>query len=294
MFKDRSFKNNISNNMSQDYSEEDWEPRVPKDLWDKCPFCKRIIYKRKIASNQQICYECGYHLTIGARERLELLVGKENFQEIDTNLQATDFLEFPGYKDKLETAVSKSGEVEAVICGIGRISTFHCAIFIMEPLFMMGSMGIIVGEKITRLFELATDNSLPVIGVIASGGARMQEGIFSLLQMAKISGAVKKHSGNGNLYISILTNPTTGGVTASFAMEGDIIVAEPKARIGFAGPRVIEQTTGQKLSSEFQMAETLLEKGFIDCIVDRRKIKNYLSEVLKLHCKERVKYDGCL
>ena len=207
----------------------------------------------------------------------------ESFEELFSDLSPTNLLDFPGYDEKLKKAQAESGEQEGVICGTARIGNYPVALFVMDPGFILGSMGTIVGEKITRLFEYAAAQNLPVIGYTVSGGARMQEGILSLMQMAKTSGAVKLHSDAGLLYITVLTNPTTGGVTASFAMEGDIILAEPKALVAFAGPRVIEQTIRQKLPSGFQRAEFLLEKGFVDAIVHRKDQKSYLTTILKLH-----------
>ena len=201
------------------------------------------------------------------------------FQEI----KVTNPLEFPGYEEKLKKAEQKSGLDEGVLCGVGNINSKKVATAIMDSNFMMGSMGSAVGERITRIIEYATQNKLPLIIFTASGGARMQEGIISLMQMAKTSAAIAKHDEAGLLYISVITNPTTGGVTASFAMLGDIIISEPGAILGFAGRRVIENTINQKLPEDFQSAEFMLEKGFVDDIVDRKNLKNYLSRVLKLH-----------
>ncbi len=212
-----------------------------------------------------------------------MIADKKSFTEHDAKLTAVNIISFPEYDEKIEKARKESRECEAVITGVCKIGGYPCAVFVMEPRFIMGSMGSIVGEKITRVFEYATKKHLPVIGYTVSGGARMQEGIISLLQMAKVSGAVKNHSDAGNLYLTVLTNPTTGGVTASFAMLGDIIIAEPNALIGFAGPRVIEQTIRQKLPANFQRAEYLLKTGFIDDIVGRREQKAYLARVLKIH-----------
>ena len=202
---------------------------------------------------------------------------------MDADLQPVDRLQFPQYPEKLAKARKGSGEAEGVITGTAKIGGMRCAVFFMDARFIMGSMGAVVGEKITRLFEHATKRKLPVIGYAVSGGARIQEGVFSLMQMAKTSGAVLRHSQKGLLYIVVLTHPTTGGVTASFAMEADIILAEPKALIGFAGPRVIEQTMRQTLPEGFQRAEFLLEKGFVDRIVPRNAQKKELTQLLKLH-----------
>lgn len=222
-------------------------------------------------------------MMVHARVRIKKLCDRGSFHELFDDLQTRDILDFPGYEEKLEAAREKSGENEGVICGTGTIGGVKTAIFAMEPGFMMGSMGVIVGEKITRLFETAAEQELPVIGITVSGGARMQEGIFALMQMAKVSAAVKRHSDKGLLYIALLTNPTMGGVDASFAMLADIIMAEPGARIGFAGPRVIEQTYGRKLPEGFQRAERVLESGFIDMIVPRENQKKTFEYLLKIH-----------
>lgn len=200
--------------------------------------------------------------------------------------ESVDFLEFPNYAEKLEKAKKTTKEKDAVVCGTAKINGNEFAFFVMDSRFMMASMGSVLGEKITSIFEYATEKSLPVIGFTASGGARMQEGIVSLMQMAKVSGAVKRHSNAGNLYITVLTDPTTGGCTASFAMQGDIILAEPKALIGFAGRRVVEQTTKSKLPDNFQSAEFLLEHGFVDSIVPREKLRETLSDLLGIHSKK--------
>jgi acetyl-CoA carboxylase carboxyl transferase subunit beta len=220
---------------------------------------------------------------MGARDRIHALVDADSFQEMDKELSSTNILDFVGYDEKLRSARQASQENESVLTGFCTIDGLDCALFAMDPNFMMGSMGSVTGEKITRLFERATRENLPVVGIAVSGGARIQEGILSLMQMAKTSGAVKRHSDSGNLFISVLTNPTTGGVVASFAMEGDIILAEPDALIGFAGPRVIEQTMRQKLPEGFQKAEFLLKRGFVDHIVDRRNQRQILSYLIKLH-----------
>ena len=248
-----------------------------------CLKCGANMNHSDLYHNYMICPQCNGYMRMGALDRLEITVDKNSFKELNKSLKSIDPINFPGYSEKLEEAKKNSSLSEAVICGTADIFESRCAIFVMDSNFMMGSMGSVVGEKITRLFETATQYKLPVVGFITSGGARMQEGIFSLMQMAKISGAVKKHSNAGNLYISVLTDPTTGGVTASFAMQGDIIIAEPHSLIGFAGARVIEQTTGEKLPDGFQRAEFLLEHGFIDVIEDRRRLKYCISNILKLH-----------
>lgn len=248
-----------------------------------CPGCGAKFTNEVLQSSLWVCLKCGHHMMIAARLRIKIMTDEGSFVEHDSGLTSSNPLEFPEYDDKLKTAMSKSKENEAVITGTAKIGGYTCAIFAMESQFMMGSMGTVTGEKITRLFEHATEHNLPVIGCTVSGGARMQEGILSLMQMAKTSGAVSRHSDAGNLYIALLTNPTTGGVVASFAMQADIILAEPKALVGFAGPRVIEQTIRQKLPSGFQRSEFLLEKGFVDRITDRRTLKQELTTLLIFH-----------
>ncbi len=247
-----------------------------------CPNCHKDIPISRLWANQLVC-PCGHHFRMKARQRIRMLIDKGTFQELYTNIKATDPLFFPGYKEKLETVRTASGEKEAVICGTAQIGKQSCCIFVMESCFMMGSMGSAVGEKITSLFEYAAEHHLPVIGYTVSGGARMQEGLMSLMQMAKTSAAVKRHSDAGLLYIAVLTDPTTGGVTASFAMEADIILAEPGAMVGFAGARVIEQTTKKTLPKGFQRAEFVLEHGFIDSIVPRKEQRKLLAELLRMH-----------
>ena len=222
-----------------------------------CPNCHKSIPVSRLWSNWNTC-QCGYHFRMGGRH-------------------------FPGYQEKLETVRKVSSEREAVLCGTARIGGQPCCLFIMEPRFMMGSMGTAVGEKITRLFEYATEHGMSVVGYTVSGGARMQEGLLSLMQMAKTSGAVLRHSQAGLFYCTVLTDPTTGGVTASFAMEGDIILAEPGATVGFAGARVVEQTTRKALPKGFQTAEFLLKHGFVDAIVPRRDQQQVIASLLQLH-----------
>lgn len=251
-----------------------------------CPNCHRAIPLSLLWDNFNCCIHCGHHFRLNARQRISMLADPDSFQEHDAGLCADDLLQFPGYPKKLETARTASGELEAVICGEAAIGGQRCCLFVMDPYFMMGSMGTVVGEKITRLFEYAMAHRLPVVGYTVSGGARMQEGILSLMQMAKTSAAVRRHSDAGLFYLVVLTNPTTGGVTASFAMEGDIHLAEPGATIGFAGPRVIEQTTRKKLPPGFQTAEFLLDHGFVDAIVPRSGQRKALAQLLRLHERE--------
>lgn len=248
-----------------------------------CPGCGAPLLRTEVRVNYYSCPKCDFYFRVGGRRRLDFLCDKGSFREFFSDIVSTDPLSFPGYDEKLEAAREKSGENEAVICGIGRIDSMPCAIFSMDANFMMASMGAAVGERITRLFEYATENRLPVLGITASGGARMQEGMISLIQMAKVSGAVKRHGDAGGLYITLLTNPTTGGVTASFAMLGDILIAEPGALIGFAGPRVIEQTLRQKLPEGFQSAESVQKCGFVDIIAERPHQKEIISSILKMH-----------
>jgi acetyl-CoA carboxylase carboxyl transferase subunit beta len=254
-----------------------------EEICRKCDSCGKMLLLAELKENFNVCGYCGHHFSISARERIAITADAGTFKELFTGLKPKNILDFYEYDGKLKSAAEKSGEEEAVICGTCKINKLPACVFAMEGRFMLGSMGTVTGEKITLLFEYALEHSLPVVGFCLSGGARMQEGILSLMQMAKTSAAVKRHDDGGNLYISVLTNPTTGGVTASFAMEGDIILAEPKALICFAGPRVIEQTIKQKLPEGFQRAEFLLEKGFIDEIVERPKLKNYISKLLSMH-----------
>ena len=249
----------------------------------ECPGCKNDIPMSLIWGNQHCCPKCGHHFRMNSRQRINYIADIGSFEEMFEGFVPEDIIEFPGYEKKLKTTGDSCREKEAVICGTAEIQGEKCCMFVMEPFYMMGSMGTVVGEKITRLFEFAVEKELPVIGFTVSGGARMQEGILSLMQMAKTSGAVKRHSDKGLLYIAVLTDPTTGGVTASFAMEADIIMAEPGATIGFAGARVIEQTTRKKLPSGFQKSEFLLEHGFIDRIVTRAEQRETLGRLLKYH-----------
>lgn len=251
----------------------------------ECKKCGEIIPYNELVQNSMICPHCGTYMRMGAMERIELVADEKSFKETDKSMRSKNPLNFPGYDEKIEKAAETSGLNEGVVCGFGKIEGTPCGIFVMDSNFMMGSMGSVVGEKITRLFEKATEKGLPVVGFCTSGGARMQEGIYSLMQMAKVSGAVKRHSDAGNLYIAVLTDPTTGGVTASFAMLGDIIIAEPKALIGFAGARVIEQTTGKKLPEGFQRAEFMLEHGFVDIIEERDRLRYTIGKLLKIHSK---------
>lgn len=258
-------------------------PNITAEAFVRCPGCNKSLLADALRDHLQVCPKCGYHFKIAARARLFALCDEDTFLERDAALESANPINFPDYEEKLTAAAERAGEREAVVTGRGKVEGQDCCLFAMDGAFMMGSMGCVVGEKITRLFEYAVAQGLPVVGFTLSGGARMQEGILSLMQMAKASGAVKVHSDAGLLYITVLTNPTTGGVSASFAMEGDIILAEPGALVCFAGPRVIEQTTRQKLPQGFQRAEFLLEKGFVDAIVPREEHRTVLGRLLAFH-----------
>lgn len=251
--------------------------------WIKCDNCKEILYKEDVRANYSVCPNCGKHFRLSSRRRIAQIIDEGTFEELNADLHTTDPIKFEGYLQKVKSLEEKTKIKEAVRTGIGKINGINVAIGVMDANFMMGSMGEVVGEKITRLIETAIEKHLPVILFCASGGARMQEGMVSLMQMAKTSAALSKLNKVGLLYISIFTDPTTGGVTASFASLGDVILAEPGALIGFAGPRVIEQTINQKLPEGFQRAEFLLEHGFVDRIVERKDMKNELCKILELH-----------
>ena len=251
--------------------------------WIKCDNCKEILYKEDVRKNYSVCPNCGKHFRLSSRRRIAQIIDEGTFEELNADLHTTDPIKFEGYLQKIKSLEEKTKIKEAVRTGIGKINGINVAIGVMDANFMMGSMGEVVGEKITRLIETAIEKHLPVILFCASGGARMQEGMVSLMQMAKTSAVLSKLNKAGLLYISVFTDPTTGGVTASFASLGDIILAEPGALIGFAGPRVIEQTINQKLPEGFQRAEFLLEHGFVDRIVERKDMKNELCKILKLH-----------
>jgi len=263
----------------------DRKVKIPEGLWVKCDSCKEVVYKKEIERNLKVCPKCNYHFRISARERLRLLVDEGSFIEIDTEIKSGDPLHFKDaipYKDRLKENENKSGLKEAVISGDALIKGHPVSVVVMDFFFMGGSMGSVVGEKISRIAERVNEKKQPLIIVSSSGGARMQEGIFSLMQMAKVSAAIGRLKDNGVLYISILCDPTFGGVTASFAMLGDIIIAEPKSLIGFAGPRVIEQTIKQPLPEDFQRADFLLEHGLIDIVVDRKSLKETVAKLIEL------------
>ncbi len=255
--------------------------KIPEGLWVKCDNCKEIIYRKEVEKNFKVCPKCDYHFRITASERLPYLVDEGSFLEVEDGLSPRDFLGFKDYKDKLKSHRKKTGLKDALISGEGRIGGRAVSLVVMEFTFMGGSMGSVVGEKIVRAVERSIEKKIPLIAVSSSGGARMQEGILSLMQMAKTSAAMARLGEAGLPFISVLTDPTFGGVTASFSMLGDIIIAEPRSLIGFAGPRVIEQTIKQQLPPGFQRAEFLLEHGMIDMIVPRRDLHTTLGKILE-------------
>jgi len=258
-------------------------PSIPENFFVKCPTCGEKLYKEEVTENLNSCKYCEHNFRIGNVDRIKIIADEDSFVEIDKNMKSVNTLDYPGYLEKIQGYQKTSGITEAIVTGTCTIDGIKVVIGVMDSNFMMGSMGSVVGEKVTRAMEKATQEKLPLIIFTASGGARMQEGIISLMQMAKTSSAIKRFSDAGGLYISVITDPTTGGVTASFAMLGDIIVGEKGALIGFAGKRVIEQTIKQKLPDEFQTVEFLQEHGFIDTIVARKDMKKLLSRILILH-----------
>lgn len=256
---------------------------MPEGLWQKCPSCGEVIHTLELAQNSQVCPKCDHHFTQGARERIEQLLDPGTFKETDAAMESVDTLQFTGvatYADRLNSYKEKTGLVDAVTTGFGCIETHRIGIAVMDFAFLAATMGSVVGEKITRMIERSTNERVPVIIISASGGARMYEGMLSLMQMAKTSGALARHAQVGLPYISVLTNPTTAGVMASYASLGDLIIAEPKCMIGFAGPRVIRETTHQELPPGFQTAEFLEQHGLIDLICHRRKMRATLGHVL--------------
>ncbi|WP_192811206.1 acetyl-CoA carboxylase, carboxyltransferase subunit beta [Caloramator australicus] len=267
----------------EEREEKEVKVNIPDGLFTKCDDCGKIVLKEDIEKNLMKCPNCNKYFRMTAWQRIKLIIDEGTFLEYDKDLSTLNPLSYPDYEGKIKKLIDETGLKEAVVTGEGKIKGTDCVIAVMDSRFLMGSMGSVVGEKITRAVERATEKRLPVIIFTASGGARMQEGIFSLMQMAKTSAALKRHSDLGFLYVSVLTDPTTGGVTASFAMLGDIIISEPNALIGFAGPRVIEQTIKQKLPEGFQRAEFLLEHGFVDLIVERENLKETLYQILLIH-----------
>ena len=260
-------------------------------LWGKCPECGQVVYRKDLIANANVCSNCGHHNRIDSAERIKIIADEGSFKPIDNELSPTDPLGFKdrrAYADRLRESQANTGLKDGVITGLCKVDSIPLALAVMDFRFMGGSMGSVVGERITRLVERATSNKLPLLIVCASGGARMQEGMLSLMQMAKISGALEKHRQAELLYMPLLTHPTTGGVTASFAMLGDLILAEPKALIGFAGRRVIEQTLREKLPDNFQTAEYLQEHGFVDTIIPRTQLKKKLSTLLRIHGNQPI------
>ncbi|MEL6602206.1 MAG: acetyl-CoA carboxylase, carboxyltransferase subunit beta [Cyanobacteria bacterium J06614_10] len=267
-------------------SQDRHEREIADGLWTKCERCDVLTYTKDLRANQQVCPECGYHHRVFSVERIEQLIDEGTWTPLNTQISPQDPLRFrdrKAYADRIRDTQSKTKLVDSVQTGLGKIQELSVALGVMDFRFMGGSMGSVVGEKLTRLIERATAEQLPVIIVCASGGARMQEGMLSLMQMAKISAALERHRSAHLLYMPVLTHPTTGGVTASFAMLGDIILAEPEATIGFAGRRVVEQTVREKLPDGFQTAEYLLDHGFVDKIIPRTQLKQTLAQIIKLH-----------
>lgn len=256
---------------------------IPDGLWVKCNRCAQITYHKDLEKNLKVCPKCNFHFRLNTKERLNLLVDPDSFQEMDANLRPMNFLDFPDYDSKIKKSQKSTDLCDAVICGRGLINGIAVSLAVMNFGFIGGSMGSVVGEKITRAIEMATNEKLPLIIVSASGGARMQEGIYSLMQMAKTSQALNKLADAGCFYISIFTDPTTAGILASFASLGDIIIAEPDALVGFTGQRVIQQTIRQTLPPGFQTSEFQLEHGFVDLIVHRKDLKATLTQLLKFH-----------
>lgn len=258
------------------------EPSIPDGMWIKCNTCKSIIYKKEV-TEYKLCPSCGAHFRMSPAERIAITCDEGSFVELDSGMKPENPMRYPGYNEVIEKAQKKAGIPEAVVTGHAKIDGYEVVLAIMDSHFMMGSMGSVVGEKVTRAVEYATEYRLPLVIFTTSGGARMQEGIMSLMQMAKVSSALARHDEAKLLYVTVLTDPTTGGVTASFAMLGDIILSEPKALIGFAGQRVIQGTIHQKLPEGFQRAEFQLEHGFVDKIVHREKLRDELATILRLH-----------
>ncbi len=256
---------------------------VPESLMFKCPRCRNVYFMEEFEKSGKVCPNCNYHSRMTAAERIAITVDKNSFKEFDAGMTSKNPIDFPSYEEKQEELREATGLRDAVVTGEATIRGIPCIIAVMDSRYMMASMGSVVGEKITRALETATERKLPIIIFTASGGARMQEGAVSLMQMAKTSGAAARHAEAGLLYITVMTDPTTGGVTASFASLGDVIIAEPKVLVGFAGRRVIEGTIKQRLPDDFQSAEFLLQHGFVDMIVERPRIRRTLAHLLKLH-----------
>lgn len=266
------------------------ERSFPEGIVTKCPKCKAIHVTAEVEKNLKVCIKCQFHFTMTAKERINCFLDKDSFTSMDDHLQTTNPLDFPSYLEKVTADSSKTGLNEAVLTGVGTLKGMQVVVAVMDSHFRMGSMGSVVGEKITRAVEKATELRVPFIIFTASGGARMQEGVLSLMQMAKTSVALKRHSEEGLLYISIMTHPTTGGVSASFASIGDYNIAEPQSLIGFAGRRVIEQTVREKLPDDFQTAEFLLDHGQLDAIFSRLEMRDKIATIVKLHVQGGVSH----
>jgi acetyl-CoA carboxylase carboxyl transferase subunit beta len=267
-------------------SKERQEREIADGLWSKCSHCGVLTYAKDLRMNAMVCPDCGHHNRVDSDQRVEQLIDPQTWRSLSDDLRPTDPLKFrdrKSYRDRIQDTQAKTGLNDSVITGVGELDSWPVALGVMDFRFMGGSMGSVVGEKLTRLIEKGTRDRLPVVIVCASGGARMQEGMLSLMQMAKIAGALQRHQEAGLLYMPVLSHPTTGGVTASFAMLGDIIIAEPEATIAFAGRRVVEQTLREKLPDDFQTAEYLLSNGFVDMIVPRTQLKKTLAQLIRLH-----------
>ena len=280
---------NLNDTKEQEVVKEEQKPNIPDGMWVKCKKCGQIIYTKDLKENYRVCGFCKHHFRVSAYARVRDIIDEGTWEEINSDLVTLNPLDFAGYEEKVDELIKNTSLKEAVVTGIGNIKGEKTVLCVMDSRFLMGSMGSVVGEKITRAVEKAAAESLPIIIFTASGGARMQEGIYSLMQMAKVSAALQKLKEKGLLYITVLTDPTTGGVTASFAMLGDIIISEPGALIGFAGKRVIEQTIKEKLPDEFQTAEFLLKHGFVDKIVERKDLKDTLYTILNMHSRKGYK-----
>lgn len=261
---------------------------VPEGIMMKCPECRKNVFTKDLMKNLKVCPTCDHHMKMTAYERVEIFLDENTFQSMDDHLQTVNPLNFPSYTEKIKSDAKKTGLNEAVLTGVGQLDGQKVVVAIMDSHFRMGSMGSVVGEKITRAIEKATELQIPFIIFTASGGARMQEGVLSLMQMAKTSVALRRHSDHGLLYISILTHPTTGGVSASFASVGDINIAEPKALIGFAGRRVIEQTVREKLPEDFQTAEFLMDHGQLDAVIHRKDMRDNVAALVRMHMSKEV------
>ena len=281
MFKD--FFNRSSKKKKYVTVSDSKQSDVPAGIMTKCPKCKKIMYTKELSENLNVCFNCDHHIALTAYKRIEAISDENTFEEFDKGMTSANPLDFPSYEEKVQKDQQKTELNEAVVTGTAKLEGIEFGVAVMDARFRMGSMGAVVGEKICRIIEYCTEHRLPFILFSASGGARMQEGIISLMQMGKTSVSLKKYANAGLLYISYLTNPTTGGVSASFASVGDINISEPKALIGFAGRRVIEQTINEKLPDDFQTAEFLLEHGQLDKVVHRKEMKETLANILKMH-----------